>query len=308
MIEEKISVTVGIPAYNEEANIGQLLKSILAQKQDNFLLKEIIVVSDGSNDNTNRVIKSIDSKKIQLVLNKNRSGKYSCLNQIISAFRSDYLVLIDADCSIPNDALSQGVAISKNKKCDLLSVNYIPKTNKLNFMSQVLNANRLFFNKVFHKWNNGNNIYTFEGKFLILGSKFVKQIVYPKIWGTDIYLFLKAKEEKYVTCSTNKISVQYTLPNNLSDHISQSNRFYSSSLLMRKIFGPDVDHYFKIPKTILLKEYFNIAAEFKVKNFIFLNMGLSLLFLLSFIRFINPQFNTQYSNAYIWQISKSTKY
>lgn len=47
---KKLSVSVGIPAYNEEQNIASLIFGILKQKVNNITLKEIIVISDGSTD------------------------------------------------------------------------------------------------------------------------------------------------------------------------------------------------------------------------------------------------------------------
>ena len=46
------SITIGIPAYNEEANIKYLLKLLLNQKIKNAAIHEVIVVSDGSTDGT----------------------------------------------------------------------------------------------------------------------------------------------------------------------------------------------------------------------------------------------------------------
>ena len=51
-MNKKLTVSVGIPAYDEEANIKSLLEAILQQRQENFILKSIIVVSDGSTDRT----------------------------------------------------------------------------------------------------------------------------------------------------------------------------------------------------------------------------------------------------------------
>ena len=49
---KKQTVTIGIPAYNEEQNIGVLLSKLLAQKQIHYKLKEILIYLDGSIDHT----------------------------------------------------------------------------------------------------------------------------------------------------------------------------------------------------------------------------------------------------------------
>ena len=51
-MSSKPTVTVGISAYNEEHAFPALLESLLKQSQTSFVFEKIIVVSDGSTDNT----------------------------------------------------------------------------------------------------------------------------------------------------------------------------------------------------------------------------------------------------------------
>ena len=71
---KKPTVTIGIPAYNEEANIKNLLDSILSQIQNNFIIDEIIVVSDGSSDKTADIVRSLNNSLINLIEDKERLG------------------------------------------------------------------------------------------------------------------------------------------------------------------------------------------------------------------------------------------
>ena len=70
----KLTLSIFIPAYNEEANIEHLLRSILSQKQDNFKLSDINVVSDGSSDKTEEIVLRVrkQNKKIR-VRSENRT-------------------------------------------------------------------------------------------------------------------------------------------------------------------------------------------------------------------------------------------
>ena len=70
----KSTLTIGIPAYNEEANIGLLLNDITLQKNRNYILKEIIVVSDGSTDSTVKKVEQASIQSIKLIINKKRTG------------------------------------------------------------------------------------------------------------------------------------------------------------------------------------------------------------------------------------------
>ncbi len=51
-------VSIGIPAHNEEKNIGKLLESIEKQKLEKVRISEIIIVANGCEDKTVEVVKS----------------------------------------------------------------------------------------------------------------------------------------------------------------------------------------------------------------------------------------------------------
>ena len=74
------SVSVLISAYNEESNIANLLNDLLSQVGNDYLLDSISVLSDGSTDNTCKVVKSIKSEQIHLIEKKIRKGKASGIN------------------------------------------------------------------------------------------------------------------------------------------------------------------------------------------------------------------------------------
>ncbi|MGI6307888.1 MAG: glycosyltransferase family 2 protein [Dethiobacteria bacterium] len=79
-----------IPAYNEEKTIGQ----VLAPLKDVVLIKKIIVVSDGSTDDTVMVAKSYDVEVVELVENR---GKGGALKAGLDNFRADVVLFLDAD-------------------------------------------------------------------------------------------------------------------------------------------------------------------------------------------------------------------
>ena len=56
---KKLRISIGIPAYNEGGNIARLLRSVLGQKKRE-LIDEIIVISDGSSDNTVSEVKTFN--------------------------------------------------------------------------------------------------------------------------------------------------------------------------------------------------------------------------------------------------------
>lgn len=103
------SVSVVVPAYNEEKNIATTLKSLSELDYPKGKL-EIIVVNDGSTDNTkdlvNNFIKMRNASNIKLI-NKKNSGKGTCLNIGMSIAKGDFFVCLDADSIVSKDALKK---------------------------------------------------------------------------------------------------------------------------------------------------------------------------------------------------------
>src|SRR5579872_2551962 len=99
-MKNKTSITIGIPVYNEELSIGLLLRDIIKQSAENFRLEKIIVLSDGSNDKTCDVVRSVNTNKIKLIEFPTRLGKSERINNIIDMCKSNILILCDGDIRI----------------------------------------------------------------------------------------------------------------------------------------------------------------------------------------------------------------
>jgi cellulose synthase/poly-beta-1,6-N-acetylglucosamine synthase-like glycosyltransferase/peptidoglycan/xylan/chitin deacetylase (PgdA/CDA1 family)/spore germination protein YaaH len=88
-------VSVIVPAYNEELVIENTIQSLLASYYKNF---EVIVVDDGSQDNTSKVVQEGfgEDKRIKLLTVAN-AGKAAALNIGLTHARGDVIVALDAD-------------------------------------------------------------------------------------------------------------------------------------------------------------------------------------------------------------------
>jgi len=83
--------TVLIPAYNEAESIAQ---TILAVQKAVPLPRQIIVVDDGSSDNTFEIARQLGVEAYRL---ENNLGKGGALNSVIQKIKGDYILLLDAD-------------------------------------------------------------------------------------------------------------------------------------------------------------------------------------------------------------------
>lgn len=87
-------VTVVIPTYNCAQYIGETLKSVLSQEYSRL---EVIVVDDGSTDNTKDVVKTFDSNRVTYLYQANSGGPSGPRNKGIQQARGRYIALIDSD-------------------------------------------------------------------------------------------------------------------------------------------------------------------------------------------------------------------
>lgn len=101
------SVSITVPAYNEEKNIASTLKSLINLNYPKEKL-EIIVVNDGSKDKTKEVVEKLKKQHatydIKLVNQKNR-GKGSALNAGLKIAKGEFFVCLDADSVASKDIL-----------------------------------------------------------------------------------------------------------------------------------------------------------------------------------------------------------
>ncbi len=91
--------SVGVMAYNEEANIAAALDSILRQQLAAGRITELIVVASGCEDRTAAIVADIAGRdrRVRLIEQARREGKASAINQFIEAARSPILVMVSAD-------------------------------------------------------------------------------------------------------------------------------------------------------------------------------------------------------------------
>lgn len=103
---ERVAVSVVIPAYNAAWCVARAVDSVLAQYFRDY---ELIVVNDGSSDNTAGVL-SVYGDKLR-VLDKPNGGLSSARNAGIRAARGHYVAFLDADDRWLPDKLAQQVAL-----------------------------------------------------------------------------------------------------------------------------------------------------------------------------------------------------
>lgn len=102
------SVSILISAYNESELIQECVESVLNSDLNGINL-EILVGSDGSDDDTVGVVKNLEDKRIR-VLDFERAGKNTTINKLVDEAKYDTLLFIDADFRLKSDTITKLLA------------------------------------------------------------------------------------------------------------------------------------------------------------------------------------------------------
>ena len=108
-------ITVIINVYNGEKYIQKCINSVLSQTYQNL---EVLIIDDGSTDNTNYICKKINDKRIRLITQKNHGLSYS-RNAGIKNAKGKYIYFVDADDYIEKDTINYLYYLCKKYNTDI---------------------------------------------------------------------------------------------------------------------------------------------------------------------------------------------
>jgi cellulose synthase/poly-beta-1,6-N-acetylglucosamine synthase-like glycosyltransferase len=247
------SVTIGIPSYNEEENISNLIKSIIelnksenwSESQDHdhteiadtndinttrnnridtthdFAITEI-VISDDSSDRTHSIVKGIaaecSSVNIKLLHHDNRRGVSAAWNEIFNEAKGDIIVLYDADIKIDSNTTAYLVN-SIRDNLGLCASNIIPLVQEKSTVSRASG-----FIAEWLRWVRKNRLsqYTVMGRALSVSSRVAKEISIPEdVIALDLYLQCKVLELGFDVMYNDQARVYFSPPDNMADFSSQ---------------------------------------------------------------------------------------
>ena len=95
-------VSILIPVYNAEAFVAEAIQSALNQT---WPAKEIVVVDDGSSDQSREILKGFESAGIKLIEQENR-GASAARNRAFTQAQGDYVQYLDADDLLAPDKIA----------------------------------------------------------------------------------------------------------------------------------------------------------------------------------------------------------
>lgn len=90
-------LSIIIPLYNEEKTITKLLRRVIEAKLPVSIRKEIIIIDDGSTDNSKSIVQDLKLKGIKKIFHERNIGKGAAVRTGIESATGDLIIIQDAD-------------------------------------------------------------------------------------------------------------------------------------------------------------------------------------------------------------------
>jgi len=132
----RLGCCVAVMAYNEEANIGNLLDALCRQRLERVAIEEIVVVASGCTDATEEIVEQfcVRDPRIRLISQAVREGKAVAINTLLRNTRQEIIVLANADNVPACDAIERLVAPLEDPVVGMVGGRPIPTNDPHTFM------------------------------------------------------------------------------------------------------------------------------------------------------------------------------
>ncbi len=237
----KVNLTVGIPAYNEEANIRSLLRETLNQKQTWFSLQEIIVVSDGSNDRTGQIVKTYKDNRVKLVDNQTRKGQSFCQNKIFSMAKGDAVVILEADTLTDGKNYLNYLVepYARNRSIGLVQGNAKPLAGKT-IMEKVLSMQSRLYHYFEISDYTKRKWYTCGRGGRLFSKQVYSKLKWPAGVPEDVYAHLWCKVHNFDTVFAPFAVRIFRCPTSIGDFVGEYRKNVSAEKIVNNYFKPEI--------------------------------------------------------------------
>jgi len=244
---ESYSITVIIPAYNEEKSIASTIKHVVNSNYPNI---KILVVNDGSIDNTSAVVKKLCKKYKNLkLLDKSNSGKADSLNCALKDVNTDLFAVVDSDSFPSKNSLKKLSGYFDDTKMSAVTSFVKLRNRHDNFLTRLQAVEYILMGWSRKLLDFIDSVYVTNGPLSLYRTNFVKKIggFDPKSITEDIDITWNLMRHGYKTSMCLDADVTTVAPNNLQSFYRQRTRWglggiqalfkYKGEILKRNLFG-----------------------------------------------------------------------
>lgn len=219
-------VSVLVPAYNAEKTIKRCIDSILCQTYRNI---ELIVVDDGSSDETLSILSDYSKRDNRIVIkSQSNQGVASARNACLKEANGDYILYIDADDWIESNMIQRMVDLIGNADIVLCGNDNSETPDNVSFVPEVQiecwDQQKQMLEFMKHKRMTG-----------MLWNKLIRRKIANGIWfdekigfGEDAQFLWKILKRSKKMIITNEILYHHVLEENSISHLNFSDKKYSA--------------------------------------------------------------------------------
>ncbi len=173
--KKQYSISVIVPAFNEEKTIKNTVLAILNAGYEN--LEEVLVIDDGSTDNTLKISRMLEKKysKVRVYTKKNEASKAAPLNFGLTKAKAELVAVVDADSYPAKGSFGKMVGFFDDDKVGAVTCVFSPRNrNKFFEKLQVIEYNIIAFTRKLLDYVDG--IYVTPGPLALYRKSALKKI------------------------------------------------------------------------------------------------------------------------------------
>lgn len=225
-------VTILVPVYNEGMKVKETLDSLKKIDYPKNKL-EIIILNDGSKDNTGEVVRKHLSANMIFVDNKKNKGKAATLNQGIALAKGEFIATMDGDSEVAPDIIKKTIPYFRNEKTGAVTVTVEVKDPKT-FLQKVIEIEYIIgLHLMLRILSLFGALHVTPGPFSIYRKKAFDDVgVYDVnniVEDHEIAMRLQIAGYKIANCNSTK--VRTISPGTFKELYTQRKRWYTGSLL-----------------------------------------------------------------------------
>jgi cellulose synthase/poly-beta-1,6-N-acetylglucosamine synthase-like glycosyltransferase len=234
-------VTVGICAYNEAKNIGNLLNNILT-KQELSLDSEVLVVCSGCTDATNEIVQAYSTQdpRVKMHVELKRSGKFSAINYILANAKADAILFVSADTLPINGSFRRLVQGLDKFNVGIVCGNPVPVNAPSSRVAELVQLLWRFHGHVFQELNDAG-LARHATEMFCIRKGIVGQIPNQTV-NDDAFIAVTAKEKGWLIKFDTQSKVLICGPVTFKEYFAQRRRILFGHYQIRKLTGKSPQH------------------------------------------------------------------
>lgn len=138
--KKEINLSIIIPCYNVEKYVRECIESVLNQKT-NFKY-EVILINDGSQDNTLNILKEYEDQNNVILINQENKGFSGARNTGLQYVQGEYLMFVDSDDRLAKNAIENLLSVAYKENCEIVEGRYILFNGKNTLFEEKINKKK----------------------------------------------------------------------------------------------------------------------------------------------------------------------